>query len=205
MYWINIINKKIPMIEQIRKKHKTFLLIACMVMIFMPGCSGTLTRYSRPNTDLGNIKRIAVLPVENFTSDEYADEKIRSLVIIDLLSRGLDVIEPGEVIKTLRESRVWSVDSLSNAEIQNICKILNADAVMAGSVSAFEIKKGITVPYPEVSVYLILYEAVSGKIIWSAWNTTGGASFWSRHFGAEDATLDETSRKVIGEAIDTLF
>ncbi len=74
-----------------------------------------------------------------------------------------------------------------------------------GSVGAFEISKGISVSYPEVSVYLMLLESTSGNIIWSVWHTTGGASFWTRHFGAEETTLDETSKKVVKEAIDTLF
>ncbi len=33
----------------------------------------------------------------------------------------------------------------------------------------------------------------------------GGASFWTRHFGAEGITLSEAVRKAVKEAIDTLF
>lgn len=191
--------------ERKRVKLDLFLLGLCFLMILTSGCSGTLTKYSTPEADAGKIRRVAVLPLENFTADEYADEKIRSLAIIDLLSRGIDVIEPGEVIKTLRELRVWSMNALSASDIQNIGKVLKADAVMTGSVSAFGIKKGITVSYPEVSVSLMLYESSSGNIIWSVWHTTGGAGFLTRHFGAEDTTLDETSRRVVKRAISTFF
>ena len=174
-------------------------------MILVAGCSSTVTKYTRPDVDFRKIKKVAVLPIENFTSDKYAHEKIRSLVIIDLLSRDIDVIEPGEVIKTLRELRVWSVNSLSSSDIRNIAKILKVEAVMTGSVGTFKMSRGISVSYPEVSLSLMLYEAASGNVVWSVWHTSGGAGFFTRHFGAENITLDETSRDVIRGAIDTLF
>jgi hypothetical protein len=35
--------------------------------------------------------------------------------------------------------------------------------------------------------------------------TSGGPSFWTRHFGAEGASLSDTANTVVKEAIDTLF
>lgn len=180
-------------------------MVISLCLIFMSGCSGSIKHYVRPNTDAAKIKKIAVLPFENFTPDTFADKKVRSLAIIDLLSRGLDVIEPGEVLKTLQEMKVKSAQSLTQQDIMNIGETLNVESVMTGSVEAFGISRGISVSYPEVSVNLMLFDAKTGKVIWSVWHTAGGASFWSRHFGAEGATLDETSKKVIKEAIDTLF
>jgi TolB-like protein len=202
------------MINEIKGgKHKQFhrssFTILFSLIVFISGCSGSIKhsikQYIRPNTDISAIRAIAVLPLENFTSDNYADGKIKSKIIIELLSRGIDVIEPGEVVMTLRELRVRSIDSIRTEDIQNIGKTLNVDAVMLGSVEAFGISKGITVSYPEVTVHLILFETASGKIIWSAWHTTGGASFWTRHFGAEGRTLDNASAMVIKETFDALF
>ena len=188
------------------KKQNVVLAVICLLLILVSGCNETLLKqYIRPNIDYTKIKKIAVLPFENFTSDDYADEKIRSLVIIDLLSRGIDVIEPGEVLSALNELKVRSISSLSKMNIENIGKILKVEAVMIGSVGAFEIRKGISVSSPEVTVNLMLYESMSGSILWSAWHTSGGASFWTRHFGVENATLGQTSKRVIKEAIDTLY
>jgi TolB-like protein len=193
------------MTGQSRKKQNMLLVTTWLLMILVAGCYSTVSKYTRPDIDLGKIKKVAVLPIENFTSDEYAHEKIRSLLIIDLLSRGIDVIEPGEVIKTLRELRVWSVNSLSASDIRNIAKILKVEAVMTGSVGTFKVRRGVSVSYPEVSLSLMLYEATSGNVVWSVWHTSGGASFFRRHFGAENITLDGTSRNVIKGAIDTLY
>ncbi len=182
----------------------SFLLLAiCSLLIFIYGCGPE--HYIRPKTDINNIKKVAVLPFENFTSDEYAGEKIRRLVITELLLRGIDVIEPGEVTRILRESKVKSLGSIKIAEIQDIGKTLKVEAVMMGSVEAFGLSRGISVTYPEVSVHLVLLEASSGNIIWSMWHTTGGANFWTRHFGSEGISLSEAARKTVKEAIGTLF
>lgn len=183
----------------------SLLFALCSLLIFMYGCGGVPKHYTRPEVDFSNIKRVAVLPLETFTTDEYAGEKIRRTVITELLSRGIDVVEPGEVTRVLTELKVRSLGSIKITDIQNIGKTLSVEAVMRGSVEAFGISKGISVSYPEVSIHLMLIEASSGNIIWSVWHTGGGASFWSRHFGAEGITLSEAARKVVKEAVDTLF
>jgi TolB-like protein len=181
------------------------LFALCPLLIFVCGCGGGPKYYTKPNFELNNIKRVAVLPFDNFTSDEYAGEKIRKPVITELLSRGIDVIEPGEVTKVLRELKIKSLSFINITDIQNLGKTLGVETVMMGSVEAFGISKGISVSYPEVSINLMLVEASSGNIIWSIWHTAGGPNFWTRHFGAEGITLSEAANKVVKEAIDTLF
>jgi len=178
----------------------------CALMIMMNGCStGNMKQYIRPGTDIGSIKTIAVLPFHNYTTEKYAGENIRNKVSIELLSRGFDIIEPGEIDMTLNELKIRSLDSLRSEDIQNIGSMVQADAVITGSVEEFGMSTGITVSYPEVSVYLMMFDTPSGKVIWSLWHTTGGASFWTRHFGAEGNTLYNAAARVIREAFDKLF
>ena len=183
----------------------TWLSILFIFLLSFMGCKGGIKSYTRPSTQTDALKKVAVLPVENYTTAKFANDKIRSIIIMELLSRGVDVIEPGEVMNTLRELKIKKVDSLPVFDIQRLGEVLNADALVTGSVSTYEIKRGMTVTYPEVSVHLMLLDSATGDIAWSAWHTTGGPDFWTRHFGAENATLEETSRKVVKEAIDTLF
>jgi TolB-like protein len=174
-----------------------------LMFMFIFGCVPEY--FVRLKTDISNIKKVAVLPFENFTSDEYADEKIRRVVITELLLRDIDVIEPGEVTRLLKDSKIRSLRSISISEIQEIGKTLGVEAVMTGSVEAFGISRGISVTYPEVTINLTLIETSSGNIIWSIRHTSGGASFWTRHFGSEGISLSEAARKVVKEAINTLF
>jgi TolB-like protein len=196
--------------RQKNNSKKLYMLISlfyAMCTLLVSACGGLTEAefHIQPGTDVYNIKRLAVLPFENFTSDNYAGEKIRRIVITELLSRGFDVVEPGEVTKLMKELKIRSLGSLAVSEIQEIGKTLKADSVMTGSVEAFGISKGISVSYPEITVNLMLIETSSGNIIWSVHNTSGGASFWTRHFGAEGISLSETARDVVEKAIDTMF
>ncbi|NOY40005.1 MAG: hypothetical protein GXO95_07230 [Nitrospirae bacterium] len=182
-----------------------FLFLALgAFLVLMWGCVGP-QQYVRPDVDVRKIRKIAVLPLESLTTDKNAGEKIRGLVISELLASGVDVIEPGEVSRVLKDLKVRSLKDITVEEIQKIGERLNVKAVMMGSVGAFGISRGITASYPEVSVHLMLLDTSTGNIIWSAWNTAGGPSFWTRHFGTEGATLSETARKVVKETIDALF
>ena len=186
----------------IRALSAFFFLITCV-----SGCAfgNGIKSYARPGTDFEHINKIAVLPFENHTSDRFADDRVKSLLVIDLLSRGVDVIEPGEVRGLMREMKVRSLKSITSRHIKQMGEILKVQAVMTGAVGVFSVSRGSAVSYPEVSISLMLHEAETSDIIWSAWHTTGGASFSTRHFGAEGKTLDETAKILIDEILDTLF
>lgn len=179
-------------------------LLACLPLL-AGGCSSRPKHFVRPDLGIGTIKKIAVLPVENYTSDTYAADKIRKAIIAEVLSRGIDVVEPGEVTKVLADAKVKSLGSIAVKDLQTMGKTLGVEAFIMGSVETYGVSTGISASYPEVSIHLMLLEAASGNVVWSTWHTSGGAGFWTRHFGVEGRTLSETGRRVVREAIDTLF
>jgi TolB-like protein len=189
--------------KKVQNQILNYILLTVFAFILVCGCS--TQKVMKPDTDVSKITRIAVLPFEDFTSDEYAGEKIRRIVITELLSRDIDVIEPGEVTRLLKDMNIWTVHSMKVSEIKAIGKKLGVDAMMSGSVESFGISKGISVEYPEVTINLMLIETSSGKIIWSTRQTSGGPSFWTRHFGSENISLSETARNVVSEALGTIF
>ena len=183
------------------------LFTLCSLLFFSHGCAGPPKHkhYIRQDFAISSVKRVAILPLENYTSDNYAGERIRKTIITEILSRGIDVIEPGEVTKTLTDLKVNSLGALSVKEAQDLQKTLGVEAVIMGAVDAYGISAGISVSYPEVSIQLMLLDASSGSIVWSVWHTSGGASFWARHFGVEGMSLSEAAKKVVKETVDTLF
>jgi hypothetical protein len=181
------------------------LFTLCCLLFFSHGCAGSPKHYMRPDFAISSVKRVAILPLENYTSDTYAGERIRRMIITEILSRGIDVIEPGEVTKSLTDLKVKSLGALPLKEAQNLQKTLGVEAVIMGSVDSFRISTGISVSYPEVSIQLVLLDANSGRIVWSVWHTSGGAGFWTRHFGTEGMSLSEAAKKVVKETVDTLF
>jgi TolB-like protein len=186
------------------KLSASFLFLAlCPILIFLDGCGPK--PYMRPQADVTKIRRIAVLPLENFTPDAYAAEKVRRIVISELLLCNRDVIEPGEVTRLLRESKIKSLGSVKAEEVRDLGKTLGVDAVMMGAVESFGIGKGVSVTYPEVTINLRLIETFSGNVVWSIRNTSGGADFWTRHLGSEGMSLSEAAGKAVRESIKTLF
>ncbi|HMK49896.1 MAG TPA: GNA1162 family protein, partial [Thermodesulfovibrionales bacterium] len=121
------------------------------------------------------------------------------------LSRTIDVIEPGEITRAVRELKLKSLGSMRVAEVQEVGKASGADAVMMGSIESYGISKGVSVSYPEVTVNLKLIESSTGKVVWSVHHTSGGAGFWTRHFGSEGRSLGECVKEVVREAMNTLF
>jgi TolB-like protein len=187
-----------------RPSYISFFTLITMLCV-LGGCTATDKQYYlRPGADMSSIKRIAVLPLETLTQDEYAGEKIRRMVMSELLARGVDVIEPGEVTSFLRTLQK-PLNRLEKKDIRDLGEKLEVGAVMMGSVEAYKMASGLTVPYPEVSITLRLVEPISGNVIWSAVSTSCGASFWTRHFGTEGLSLSETARRVVKDAVDTLL
>jgi TolB-like protein len=178
------------------------LITLSSLIFFVYGCSPK--HYTHPEVSIKGIEKIAVLPFENFSPTPFANEIVRRSVIIEMLSKGIDVTEPGEVTLILNELDIQTLASITTPDIQQMGELLGVSAVMKGSVGAFGITDGIAVRYPEVSLHLMLLDAASGDIIWYVWHTAGGPSFWTRHFGAEGKTMDETVREVIREALNTL-
>ncbi len=183
------------------------LLNGLLFVWVVSGCNGTInyTTYTQPQFSMSGVRKIVVLPFDNYTSDRYAAAKVRKDVIIDLMSRGIEIIEPGEVSKILSELKMRSVRNITMKNLKYIEKQLKVNIFLKGSVGAYQISKGISVTYPEVSVYMKLVSTKERRVVWSVSHTSGGSSFWTRHFGAEGLTLDETSRKIVSEAVDTLF
>jgi TolB-like protein len=176
------------------------------LFLFMVGCGGMRpTSYKLQGFDARKIKKVAVLPLDPLAGDRNSGERFRMAIITQLLSRGVDVVEPGEVIRVMIDMDLQSLRGLTVKDIQEIGTRLGADYVMTGSVGSYAMRKGANVSYPDVSINLILYEVSTGEIVWSVWHSTGGATFASRHFGAEGRTLNEAVREVVKEAINVLF
>src|SRR5512143_2757798 len=74
--------------------------VGCFLMLMLiPACSTTTTTdYVHPKYDFSLIQKIGVLPFENLTQDQQAPERVRKVVVSEILAAGvLDVVEPAQV------------------------------------------------------------------------------------------------------------
>ncbi|HET7453840.1 MAG TPA: GNA1162 family protein [Thermoanaerobaculia bacterium] len=181
-------------------------MTAVVAVLFLAGaCGHAVTQYVHPNADLAALKTVAVLPFENLSPDHTAGDKVQKIFSSELLSTGaFTVVEPGLVTKTLKASRIETMDSLGPAEFKKLGEELKADAVFMGSVVDFVDNRSGTTPMPDITIQLRLVECQSGATVWSASRSKSGASASARLFGIGGESLTEAARELVREELHTL-
>lgn len=180
--------------------------VSALLAASLAGCStgGGARNFVRPDYNLSAIKKIAVLPFESLAfQDEYAGERIRRVVITELLIHGYEVVEPGEVTRELAEIKKFT-RALTTDDIKKIGKNLGVDAIMTGAVEAYRLSSGLTVQYPDIALSMRLLDAESALVVWSIVHSSGGPGFGPRHFGTEGPSLGSTAHSLVRESVDAL-
>lgn len=188
-------------------RKNTLLLFICIMLFFISGCRGgaPLNYYINPDIDFSYFKKVAVMPLNNLTTDKTSGEIVRQVVISELLASGLvDVVIPGEVMAVVNELGIQNIGSLNARQINALGKALNVEAVIMGAVEQYGESRVGNISTPEVTITLMMADTGTGNIIWSVTATRGGAGFMARHFGARSKTMSETVLAVVRESIDTL-
>lgn len=186
----------------------------CLILLFfiflsaplLSGCAGSVDSYHiKENVDFSFIKRVAILPLDNFTSNKNASEAVRQVVTTEMLASGfVDVVVPGDVMAAINSIGVKSISSPSVEEIRALGKFLRAEAVVIGSVDNYGEVRRDNVTVAEVSITLMMVDTGAGDILWSVTKSSSGAGFMARHFGARTPTLSEAVSNIVREAIETL-
>ncbi|MFH1147939.1 MAG: CsgG/HfaB family protein [Pseudomonadota bacterium] len=175
-------------------------------MLCSIGCRATDGGFVRPGADLRKMGKVAVLPFENMTSDRFAGRKIQNLMVTEILGSGcLEVVEPGEIYKVIRTAELLTFNALNIENVKLLGERLSVPAIVLGSVHSYGVTRGAAISYPEVTIHCMLLDTASGEILASTQCTSGGTSFWTRHFKAEGATLDETAETAVKTIVRSLL
>ena len=185
-------------------------LIRNLALVVLPAaalsCRPPATTYVNPAADFSLIQRVAVLPLENLTGDPAASEKVRQLLIIELLSSGsVEVVDSGEVGRALRTLGVINPISPGTEEVQKIGADLQAQALMAGSVQEFAQGRAGGTSATSVSLVFRMIETDTGQTIWSSSVSHSGVGATARLFGVGGDSATERAQKLIARALDTLI
>ncbi len=175
--------------------------------LWLASCGGTApATYVHSSYDFSRVKKVAVLPLENLTSDQSAGEKVRKIVITELLATGIvDVIEPGQVNRAMAQLNLQNPTMMSPEDFKRVGAALGAQLLIVGSVESYDRVQVGGVQAPEVTITLRGIDVESGTIVWAASHTQGGASVSARLFGLTGDSLSEVARKAAHEAVVTLF
>lgn len=185
----------------------------CLRAIFLgllaaAGCAGRSSHvvYKNPEMDFGSIQTIAVLPFTNLTREQLATDRVRDVFMTMLQATGgIYVVPPGEVARGISRLNIERPNALTAEEVVKFAKIVNADAVIAGTVSEYgEARSGTTVANV-ISVSLQLMEAQTGKVVWTASSTKGGITMKDRLFGGGGEPMNRVTQKAVDDLLDKLF
>lgn len=195
---------------------KTFLLrrscnhgkwfFCCLAIVSIAACSKIATDYVHPKYDFSLIQKVGVLPIENLTQDQQAGEKVRKIVVSEVLAAGVvDVVEPAQVNQALNQQQIQNISGISAKQITELAKALNVQAFIVGSVDTYERINVGGGNFAEVAITLRALDATSGGVIWSTSKSAGGAGFFGRLFGFGGDTIYEATQKAVHDAVVTLF
>lgn len=160
----------------------------------------------RENVDLSYINRIAVIPFDNNSHDQFAGARLRDITSTNILALGLfDVIDKSAIDSALIEEAVEDPGAIDNATMKRIAQRLGVQGFMFGSVDYAGLNRKGSVSFPEVSLTLRLVEANSGAVLWQSSGSRDGDSFGKRLFGLNPNDQYTVSSGLIKEMLETIF
>lgn len=177
-----------------------------VAMALVSACAAAAVDYIHPKYDFSLVRKVAVLPLENLSTDQLAAERVRKSVVSEMLAAGvLDVIETAQVNRVLGEQQIQSVSSMSAKQIQEVAKSLGVQALVVGSVDGYDRINVGGGSFAEVAVTLRAVDAATGEIVWSTTKSGGGVGVMGRLFGFGGDSMHEATQKAVRAAVATLF
>ena len=192
-----------------RPNHRTTaILAACLILgtaLMLGGCAAPMN-YVMPGADLSYVRTVAIVPFKNLTQEKCAEEKVMHMAATEMLRRGVDVVEFGEVAKVLRgEGQGRDTGTINKKVAAGAAQRLGVEAFLMGAVQEFgQVGKGGEA-YAEVCVTMRLLDAKSCTILWEATHSLKGTSVVDRLFGIGGQSRSDLSRDVVEDMLATLF
>ena len=156
--------------------------------------------------DFGAIQTVAVMPFGNLARDPVVSERVRDVFMNKLLATGATyVLPPGEVARGISRAEITAPATPSPEEVVKFGGIVKAQAIFTGVVREYgEVRSGTTTA-TMISVSVQLFEAQTGKVVWTASSTKGGITIWDRLFGGGGEAMNIVTEKAVDDLLSKLF
>ena len=187
---------------------KCFLVAFILVIVdILSGCGVKTSSQSflREDTELGFVQRVAVLPFENHSKDEFAAARARDFTITQGLAMGLfDIVDKGLVDSVLQEEVIEPGAPLDESMTKRLGQRLKVQAILLGAVDyAGEGEKG-NFAFPELSLTMRLLDADTAVVLWQASGHGSGYCLWKRLFGLAPRDIFQVGLGTIKDMLETL-
>lgn len=183
-------------------------LLVTFIAITLISCASrtaSLT-YHDPNMDFAAVKTVAVMPLDNLSSEKTAADRVRDVFTNMLLATGeIYVIPAGEVSRAALRAGITNTTNPSTEEIIKLAAIAKVDAVITGVVREYgEVRTGTT-SANVISLSVQITETNLGRVIWSASSTKGGISMKDRLLGGGGKPMNDVTEEAVNDIINKLF
>jgi TolB-like protein len=185
----------------VKRRNTLGLLVFALAVA---ACGGP-SRYVNSRADLGAIKRVAVLPFENLTTDKLCAERIHRIFITELLNyETFELVEPGQVVRAMRRDSL-DPSTLTPEDIKRVGENLKAQALFLGSVLEYDEGRGSgSAPSPRVKLLIRLVDTQTATTLWSVSRTGGGTTISARLFGIGGTPASAVAEQLIRDELAQL-
>lgn len=185
------------------------LRIGILILLFfsVTGCAGKFDSevYMRDNVDMGAITRIAVMPFQNFTSDQFVADRTRDIATTRLLALGIaDVVDRGLVDSVMAEEVIDPKLPIDQINMKRLGQRLNVQAFLLGSVDMAGEKRTGSESYPVLGVTLRLVDAQAGLVIWQGSGRWTSESVFGRILGTRPTDDFHVSLELMDKMLHSL-
>lgn len=183
------------------------LLAAALALLVLQGCASEQVGsvYVHPNADWSGYTRLAVLPLENLTTERFAAERVREVLNVEINAQGLfEAVDLGEVNRVTRTQGVIDVTAMGPEQAAALGKELAVQALMLGSVIEFDERRTGTISTPDVALSLRLVDAETGIVIWAVTDARVGAKLSTRLFGIGEESQTAATVRLVRDILATL-
>lgn len=189
--------------------NKLIVLIALSVLLLTSsGCVSTTSStqtFLREGVDLGYVKRVAILPFENNTQDEYAGLRVRDITATQIMAMGLfDVVDKGVVDSALSEMGIAANTPLDVPIVKQLAQRLNVESFVTGTINNIGENRQGSFSYPEMSITLQLMDGESALILWRTSDTYSGYSLSDRLFGLDPLDAFQITVRLLDNMLSTI-
>jgi len=181
------------------------LILSFLFSLSCAACAGRSV-YHDPMMDFSGIRSVAIMPLQNYSSDRYAADRVRDAFMTSLLATGsIYVVPPGEVERGISRARVNNPSAPSSDEIRQLGSILKVDAIITGTIREYGQVRSSNAEANVISLSLQMLETQTGKAVWSASTTRGGIGVKERLFGGGGQPMNEITVAAVQDLLDKLF
>ena len=152
----------------VRGKFKSHYLL--FIVFILSSCS-YMQEFSIPEVttlfspDHNNIKTVAILPFKNLTDNEELPENLRKALFGNLILKNYDVVKLNQTDHALKMASYHTTDA-EQIEYSKLADILNADALIYGTVTKCKKLFGVVYSRVDIGAELEMVDSSNSKVIW---------------------------------------